>query len=237
MTGTLVNAAGIVLGGLIGICIKKGLPEKIEKTVTLMLGLSVTIMGLGGLISSLFTIGDGGKLKTSGELLLFLSLVVGASLGEWWNIEGRLENMGKAIERKIGAEGFARGFITATLLYCVGAMAVIGALNDGLRGDSSVLFVKSTLDFITSIILGSSLGISVCFSAIPVLLYQGLISLGAGFVSPYISDSMLNSFCLVGFTIVLCIGINFFEVIKIKTANMLPALVIPIVYQLVISYI
>ena len=237
MTGTIVNAVGIVVGGLIGISIKKGLPERIEKIVTLMLGLSVTIIGMGGLITSMITVGEGGKLVSSGELLLFISLVVGSSLGEWWNIDGGLEKMGKAIERKIGTEGFSKGFISASLLFCVGAMAIIGALNDGLRGDSSVLLIKSALDFTTSIIMGSSLGISVCFSAIPVFLYQGLISLGAGYISPFVSNEMLSSVCLVGFTIVLCIGINFFEVIKIKTANMLPALAIPIIYHLISSSI
>lgn len=237
MTGTTVNAVTVLLGGLIGLSIKKGLPDKIEKTVTLMLGLSVGVIGLGGIITSMITVGEGGKLSSSGELLLFLSLVIGSSLGTWWDVDGALDRLGKRIEARVGTEGFSKGFISASLLFCVGAMAIIGSLNDGLRGDSSILLIKSALDGITSIVLGSSLGVGVAFSAVPVFLYQGAISLGAGYIAPYISDPMLNSVCLVGYVIVLCIGINFFEVIKIKTANMLPALLVPIVYQLVVAQI
>lgn len=233
MTGTLVNAAAVVVGGGLGLVLKKGLPERLEKAITKMLGLSVLIIGLNGIITSMITVQPDGKLASSGELLLLASLVIGVVLGEQLDIDGRLDRMGQYIESRAKADGFSKGFISASLIFCIGAMAIIGSLNDGLRGDSSVLFIKSALDFIASIILASSLGFGVMFSAIPVLLYQGAITLAADWIAPLISDDLLSIICMVGYAIVACIGINFLEFTKIKTANLLPALLVPVVYYVV----
>ena len=230
MTGTLVNAAAIMAGGLLGVVLKKGLPPKLETAIMKMLGLSVLIIGLNGIITSMVRVLPEGGLASSGELLLLFSLVAGTALGELLDIEGRLERMGQYIENRTKADGFSKGFITASIIFCIGAMAIIGSLNDGLRGDSSVLFIKSSLDFIASIVLASTLGFGVIFSAVPVLLYQGAITLAAGWLSPLISDDLLAAFCMVGYAIVACIGINFLEFTKIKTANLLPSLLVPVVY-------
>ncbi len=132
----------------------------------------------------------------------------------------------------MGTEGFAKGFITASLVFSVGAMAILGSLNEGLRGDSSVLLVKSTIDFITAIILGSTLGAGVPFSGVTVFLYQGAITIAAGFIAPIVSDELLGMICMVGYCIVICIGTNFLGATKIKTANLLPALFGPVIYNI-----
>ncbi len=234
MTGTIVNAVAIVAGSLLGLLIKRGLPERVEQTVMKIMGLSVAIIGVNGLISSVFTISDG-KLSSSGELLMFASLTIGAIVGELINIDGRLEFIGKLIEKKTKSDGFSKGFITSSIIYCVGAMAIIGSLNDGLRGDSSVLFIKSSLDGISAIIMTTTLGFGVMFSALPVLLYQGGISLLAGVLAPLISDQLLSEICTVGYAIVVAIGLNFLDVGKIRVANLLPALLVPIAWQAINS--
>ncbi|MBP0963105.1 MAG: DUF554 domain-containing protein, partial [Oscillospiraceae bacterium] len=184
MTGTLVNAAAIIAGTLIGLLVKKGLPDDKEKAIMKIMGLAVMVIGINGVISSMFTVGADGTLSSSGELLMVVSLIIGTIAGEYLNIDEHLNRFGQRIEEKTKAEGFSKGFISATILYCVGAMAIIGSLNDGLTGDSSVLFIKGALDGTMSIMLTASLGIGVAFSAIPVLLYQGAISLLAGIISP-----------------------------------------------------
>ncbi len=238
MTGTLVNGAAVAVGGLIGLTLKKGLPKQVEQSLFQMLGLSVVVIGLGGLLESMVTVdGATGRIAVGGSFLLLCSLIVGITVGELLHLDERLNGFGDWIERKFKLTGFSKGFIDASIIYCVGALAIIGSLNDGLRGDSSTLFVKSALDGVTSIILGSTLGIGVAFSAVTVVIYQGAITLLAGVISPYASVTLLHSFYMVGYAIVICIGVNLFGVIKIKTANLLPALFIPVVYHIVVDII
>lgn len=233
MIGTIVNALAIVAGGIVGLFLKKGMKPNYEQSIHKTLGIAVLILGLNGIISAMFTVGDGGKLSSSGELLLIISLVAGTFLGEVLDIDGKLNRFGKRVESKIGSEGFGAAFINGTLIYCVGAMAIVGAINDGLLGDASVLYVKSMLDGISSIILGATMGVGVCFSAIPVLFYQGGVSLLSGVLAPYLQGLLLDQLCMVGYAMVACIGLNFLsENIKIKTANLLPALLVPPVFML-----
>ena len=171
--GTIVNGTAIVLGSLIGLLIRRGVPERMESACMKMLGLSVFIIGMNGVIVSMISVGEDGALHDSGSLLLIASLVIGTVVGEALRLEERLNQGGKKIEQRFGKEGFAKGFINGALIYCVGAMAIVGALNDGLYGDSSTLFVKAMLDGICSVILASTLGYGVLFSAIPVMIYQG----------------------------------------------------------------
>lgn len=222
MTGTLVNAGAIVVGGFAGVLLKRGLSEETGRTCNQMFGLATAVVGLNGLLSNMMEVGADGRLSASGELLLFLSLVIGGVVGEALHLEERINRGGKRIEARLGSEGFAAGFINASLIFCVGAMAIMGAINDGLTGDSSVLFVKSALDGV--------------FSAVPVFLYQGAITLLAGALAPYCTDAMLRSLCTVGYALVICIGLNFLLVNRIKTANLLPSLLVPIVYQLAVQY-
>jgi len=237
MTGTIVNVVAIVAGSLLGLLLKRGMPKRIEETLMKIMGVSVLVIGLNGVVSSMFAVDADGGLSSSGELLMLCSLVIGAIIGELLNIDDHLNRFGSYIESKTKADGFSRGFISASIIYCVGAMAIIGSLNDGLTGDSSVLFIKSALDGVNSIIFGASLGIGVAFSSIPVLIYQGGISLLASVIAPLISDALLNNICAVGYVIVACIGMNISGICKIRVANLLPAIVVPVLYQIVLSFI
>ena len=235
MTGTLINTAAVIAGGCIGLGVKKGLPEKIDHAVTQMLGLATCVIGMNGLLSTMLTADPAtGAISSSGELLLLVSLAAGAVLGELLDIDGRLERLGGRVEKRLGASGFSRGFISASLLFCVGAMTIVGSLQDGLTGDYRVLLIKSSLDFIAAIVLGASLGMGVPFAALTVLFYQGALTLLAGALQNVLVGDLLNEICMVGYAVVICIGINFFGVVKIKTANLLPALLGPVMYNVTI---
>jgi hypothetical protein len=232
--GTTVNAASIVAGGAVGLLLKKGIPDRLSQEMTQMCGLGIFLIGINGVVVSMIHADTAtGTLSDSGGLLLVISLVLGGLIGELLRIDDRVNDLGQRIEVRLGAEGFARGFVSASLLFCIGAMAIVGALNDGLRGDSSVLLIKSALDAILAAVLASSLGFGVLFSAIPVFLYQGAIALGAQFLAPFLTDGLLEMICMVGYAIVLVIGTGQMGFFKVKTANLLPALLIPILYQLI----
>ncbi|MEG2174457.1 MAG: DUF554 family protein, partial [Oscillospiraceae bacterium] len=135
MTGTIVNAITIVIGGMLGLFLKRGMPAWVEDNAMKLSGLGVLLIGLNGVVASMMTVTDEGRLSDSGGLVLVLSLVVGGLLGAWWRLDDRIVAFGFSIERRLGAKGFAKGFVSSSLLYCVGAMAIIGSINDGLRGD------------------------------------------------------------------------------------------------------
>ena len=231
MIGTLINCAAIIAGGLLGLVFKKGIKPSFETSINKALGAAILIIGANGAISSMFRVKDDGTLSSSGELLLVIFLVVGTLIGELLRLDDRLNGLSKALEKRFRLSGFAIGFVNATILFCVGAMAIIGAINDGLRGDTSVLLIKSTLDGISAIVLGASLGVGVIFSAVPVLLYQGGISLFSGYIGQALAGDLMTQVCAVGYAIILCIGINFLASSRIKTANMLPAVLLPPVYS------
>ena len=228
----MVNAAAIVIGGLIGTLLKKGIKDSYASSINKALGLAVLIIGINGIITNMITFEEG-KLKSSGELLLVVFLVIGTFAGELLKLDERFSCLCKKIENKFNTEGFSAGFINGTALFCVGAMAIVGSINDGLTGDSSVLFVKSALDFVSAIIFGSTLGWGVIFSAIPILLYQGGISLLAGSLSGILQGELLVQICSVGYAIIMAIGFNFLLKEKFKTLNMVPALLLPVIYHYV----
>jgi uncharacterized membrane protein YqgA involved in biofilm formation len=169
------------------------------------------------------------------DLLIILSLVFGVIVGEWIDIDQRLTDFAYKVEKKYKLPPLAKGFITATLIFCVGAMAITGAIQDGLGLGMTTLLIKSTLDFITAMVLASFLGVGVAFSAISVLVYQGSITLLASYLSNYATDDIISSLSMIGSIILIAIGINFMEIKKIKVANLLPALLVPIIYALVMS--
>ena len=232
MTGTWINMAAIIAGAVLGMLAKKGIPRRVEESLTRIQGLAVGLIGLNGVIASMFTVDADGGISDSGGLLLLVSLVLGCLVGELLRIDDRLGNLGDLIEKRVHIQGFSQGFITASIITCVGAMSIVGALNEGLTGSNEVLMVKSTLDFVTCRVLASSLGIGVAFAAIPTFLYQGGMTLCAGFLSPYISSDLLNMICMVGYAIVICIGLNLLLDAKIKTANLLPAMIVPVLNNL-----
>lgn len=236
MTGTLVNCAAVIIGGLIGLLLKKGIKESYTVGINKSLGLAVLVIGINGVIANMFTV-QNGKLSSSDELLLIVFLVVGTLIGELLKLDDRFNRFCGKVDSKFKNGGFASGFINGTILFCVGAMSIIGSINDGLTGDSSVLFVKSALDFVNAVIFGATLGFGVIFTCIPMLIYQGGISLLAGTLSSILQGELLEQVCMVGYAIIMAIGFNFFLEKKFKTLNMVPAIILPVVYHYILVLI
>lgn len=236
MTGTMVNCAAVIVGGLIGLLFKKGIKESYTVSINKALGLAVLIIGINGVIANMFT-AENGKLSSSGELLLVVFLVIGTLIGELLKLDERFSGFCNRIETKFKSGGFAAGFINGTILFCVGAMSIVGSINDGLTGDSSVLLVKSALDFVNAIIFGATLGYGVIFTFIPIIIYQGGISLLAGTLGGVLQGELLEQICMVGYALIMAIGFNFLLEKKFKTLNMIPALILPVVYHYILVLI
>ncbi len=221
MTGTLLNIAAILIGGFIGLIFGARIPEKLKETVIAGMGLFIGALGL-----QMF-------LKTENPLIVLGALLIGTLLGEWWRIEDGLHTVGEFLEQKFsreqddGSNKFVRGFLTASLLFCIGPLAILGPIQDGLNGDYNLLAVKSVLDGFASIAFASTLGIGVMFSALIVLVYQGGISLLAGQLNAIVTASMMNELTATGGVILLGLAIsNLLELKKIRVGNMLPGLAI-----------
>lgn len=237
--GTLINAALILLGGTIGLVFKKAVSKEMEHSIQKATGVAVLVVGICGILSAMLKSNPDGSISSSGELILVVSLALGTFIGELLKLEDRLNRGCRYIESKFKMSNFSAGFVTATMIYCVGAMAIIGSINDGLLGDSSTLVTKGILDGITSIVLAASLGYGVLFSAIPILIYQGGMTLLAGLLDKVLAGELLNNICMVGYALVMCIGFNFLYngEKKIKTVNMLPALLVPVLYKILLHFI
>ena len=222
MIGTLINAVAIILGTLVGLLLRKGIPQRLQDTVGQGQGLCVILIGLTSAI------------KTSDITCVIICMVVGSLIGAWVDIEQRLDNLGKAIERKVspaGAEGsVAQGFVTASLVFCVGAMAIVGSMDSGLRGDHSTLIAKSILDGVFAIIFTSSMGWGVGLSALAVLVYQGAIALLAMWIEPLLTAPIINEMSAVGGLLIMGIGLNMIYDKRIPVGNMLPAIFMPMAY-------
>jgi uncharacterized membrane protein YqgA involved in biofilm formation len=237
--GTLVNVAAVVIGGACGLIVKKGLPERFKSTIMQALGLAVIIVGISGALQGIYSVTEQGKLDRNYITGMILSLVVGSILGEFLKIEDNLDRLGNWFQNRFakGESNFARGFVTASLVYCVGAMAIVGSLEDGLYGKADILVAKSMLDGISAIIFAATLGMGVLLSAVPVLLYQGGITLLAGILKPILSDVVVSQMSLVGSVLILAIGFNMLEMKRFKVGNMLPAIFVPLVYAAVYNLI
>jgi len=233
MVGNLVNFVAVIVGGIIGLVFKRFIKPSFSDGINKALGIAVLIIGFNGVVSNMIT-ADAGTLSSSGELLLVVFLVIGTFIGEIFRLDDKLNGFSRMIEKKFKVSGFLAGFVNGTVLFCVGAMAIVGGINDGL-GDSSVLLVKSALDFTAAIILGATLGWGVVFSSVPVLLYQGSIALLAGVLSDVLVGELLQHVCMTGYAIIIAIGFNFIVKDKIKTLNMLPSILMPITYHFIMK--
>ncbi|MBO8158756.1 DUF554 domain-containing protein [Thermosyntropha sp.] len=228
MTGTLINAGAIVIAGIIGLFLKKGIPDNISRTIQDGLGVLVIIIGIQC------------ALQGENYALIGVSLALGAVIGEWRRWDERLNELGRKFEKRLMGESesqFVKGFVSATLLFCIGAMAIIGALEDGLNGNYQILLVKSMLDGIFSLIFAASMGLGVIFSAIPVLIYQGGISLAAGLIKPLLNDAILNNITAVGGVLIAVLGINLTGLKEIKVANLLPAVFLVPIFMLILGWV
>ncbi len=233
--GTIINVITILIGGGIGLLMKKGLNQKLLDSLMKAIGVATMFIGISGAMAGLLKVNESGAIETQGTMLLIISLLVGTFLGELLKIEDKLEGMGDFLKSKIKSKGdgnFTESFVNSTLIFCVGAMAIVGSLNDGLTGDYSMLAAKSILDGLIALIMASTLGVGTLFSIIPVVIYQGGITLLAEFISPILSQELIGNLSYVGSALIFCIGINQIFGKKIKTGNMLPALLIPIIYEL-----
>ena len=234
--GTIVNCIAVIIGCTVGLFIKKGLAPRFEDLIKKVLGLSTMYIGVSGTLVGLLTINENGKLETQGTMLMIFSLVIGAIVGEALGIEDRLDSLGEKLKKCVKVNDnnskFVEGFVTNTLVICVGAMAIVGSLNDGISGDASTLYAKSILDCVIGVIFASTLGIGAIFAVIPMAIYQGGITLCARLIEPYLTDVMIADMSYIGSILIFCIGINLAFGKKFKTGNMLPAIIVPIVYNL-----
>lgn len=222
MLGTIVNSIAIIIGGFLGNFFKNFIPEKYSESLLKGSGLAVILIGI--------------KLGLQGNnlTLLIISILIGTLIGEMIDIESRLESIGKKLEVKSSKskDSISKGFVTCTLIYCVGSMAIVGSIQSGLTGNHEILYAKSLLDGIISISMAATLGIGVMFSSISVFIYQGSITLLAGVLKSVLTDITVNEMTAVGGVLIMAIGLNFLDIKRIKVGNMLPAVFIPIIYYL-----
>lgn len=230
LLGTIVNGICIVIGSLLGKLLHK-IPERVKGTIMYAIGLAVIVLGLQM------------GLKSEHFLIVILSLVFGAVIGEMTMIEEKLNKLGNWLEKRVGSNeqgNISEGFVTATLIFVIGAMAIIGALDSGIRGDHNVLYTKAIIDGFTALILTTTLGIGVIFSAIPVFLYQGLIAIFATQIDRVIPDALMNSFIVemtsTGGIMIVAIGLNIAGITKIRVANLLPGILVVAIIVTVIYF-
>lgn len=219
MIGVLANVATVILGSLVGLLIKKGLPDRIAAAMTTATALAVIYIGVDGMLNGEKT------------LVLVLSLVLGGVIGTLCNLDGHLESLGKRLEAcfRGGNAKIAEGFVSATLLFCVGAMTIVGALQSGLSGNHEMQFTKAILDFVSSIVLASTLGWGVMLAAVSVLVLQGSIVLLAGAIAPVLSTVVIQEMTCVGSVLIFALALNMLGITKIKLMNFVPAIFMPIV--------
>ena len=222
--GSVVNASSVIIGSIIGIYFGSFLSEKIRKAIFQMIGLFTIVLGMQM------------SLKTNQFLILLVTLILGTVIGESVSIEKAIESMSNKLKIKLQSENklFSEGLITAFLFYCIGSMTFIGSIEEGIHQDRTLIYTKSLMDGITSILLASSFGTGVLFSAIPLLIFQSVLTLGAYYFESYLYPELITEISAVGGIIIIGIGLNILEITKIKVSNMLPALLLIIpIYHLI----
>ncbi|MBO4886959.1 MAG: DUF554 domain-containing protein [Firmicutes bacterium] len=230
--GTLINTGAIVAGGLLGMLIGRALKEKIQDGLIKACGVATMFISIAGALEGMLELTDGHLVSSKG-LMIVLCLTIGTLIGELIDLESGFERFGEWLKKKTGNARDARfvdAFVTTSLTVCIGAMAIVGSIQDGLLGDYSTLAIKAVLDFIILIVLASSLGKGSIFSAIPVFLIQGGMTLLARFISPIFSDSAISNISMIGSILIFCVGINLVWGKKVRVANMLPALILAVVF-------
>ena len=232
--GTLINAVAIIAGGLLGGLFGKLLQERHQDALSKACGICVLFIGIAGAMEKMLTVTDG-ALVGGGSLLVIASLAIGGLLGEILNIEDKIERFGGWLKEKTGNgrdARFVEGFVTASLTVCIGAMAVVGAIEDGLLGDISILVTKSVLDLIIVMVMTCSMGKGCAFSAIPVAIFQGSVTALSWLIKPLMTELALANLSMVGSILIFCVGVNLVWGKKIRVANLLPSIVIAVVAAL-----
>ena len=233
--GTVINMTAILAGGLIGRLVGKTIPKRVQDMLYMVCGVSTLFIGIGGCLQHMLVV-ENGAINTQGTMMMLMSLTIGALIGEWIDLEKRLEQFGQWLKRKTGNAGdttFIDAFVTASLTVCIGAMAIVGAIQDGMEGDISVLAAKSVLDFVIVCVMAASMGKGCIFSLIPVGILQGSVTALSTVLKPIMTESTLSNLSYVGSVLIFCVGVNLVWGKKVKVANMLPAVVIAVIWALV----
>lgn len=231
--GTIVNTAAVIVGGLLGLLVKNGIAKRFEKILMQTLGLATIFIGASGVLQYMLVV-KVGVLSTQGTMLLIFSLVIGCVIGQLLDIENKMERLGIKLKAAVGRNNdnlFVEGFVTTSLIICVGAMAIVGSMQDGLSGDSSMLIAKAALDFALVAILASTYGVGPIFAALPIFVYQGAITAISALFGAVISDGLIQMLSFVGSALIFCVGVNLVREKTFRVANMLPALLIPILWE------
>lgn len=230
--GTIINAVAVILGSLIGLGFKKKITKKYQETIYKIIGLGIIFLGLGGTIEKMVFI-ENNNIITKGSLMSIISLTIGCLIGEIIDIDKGLMSFGLFLKKHFSKQSdnnFVEGFVASTITICVGAMAIIGPLNDVLFNDQKILYTKSFLDFVILIIYSSNFGMGSLFSFFPLIIYQGFISLASFILAIFLTQTMLNNISMVGSMIIFALGCNMFFETKIKVANLIPALIIAAIF-------
>jgi uncharacterized membrane protein YqgA involved in biofilm formation len=230
MLGTIVNALAIIAGSLLGLFFSKGIPDNYKEIILSGVGLSVILIGVKS------------ALVSDSLMVVIFSIILGALIGEGMKIEKRLEGFGTFLESKVTSKSsdsssFARGFVNASLVFCVGSMAIVGSLESGLTGNHQTLFAKSVLDGVTSIIFASTMGLGVMFSSVAVFLYQGFITLTAVLMKNFLVTETIEQMTSVGGLLIMAIGFNMLKITTIRVGNLIPAIFLPLVYFILRQWI
>ena len=229
--GTIINTAAILVGGLLGGLFGKALKESTQNTLTTVCGVSTLFIAVSGALEQMLTI-ENGVITSRGSMLVIICLAVGGFVGELLNIEDAFERFGVWLKVKTGNakdQGFVNGFVTASLTVCIGAMAIVGAIQDGIQGDPSILYTKAVLDLIIITVMTCSMGKGCMFSAIPVAILQGSVTVLAKLIEPLMTPLALSNLSLVGSILIFCVGINLVWGKQIRVANLLPAIVLAVI--------
>lgn len=234
--GVLINVAGILAGGLLGFCFGRFLKERYQNSLTAVCGISVMFIGISGAMEGMLSL-EGTSLVSGQGMFVTVCLALGTLIGEIINIEDLFERFGEWLKKKTGNakdRNFVNGFVTASLTVCIGAMAIVGSIQDGIFGDWSILATKAVLDLIIIMVMTCSLGKGCVFSAIPVFVFEGAITLLASFLQPFMTEAALAGLSLVGNILIFCVGVNLVFGKKVSVANMLPSVVLAVIAALIL---
>ena len=233
--GTIVNVVAIIVCGCLGLLLKGGLKERFREIMMQACGLAVVFIGAAGAFEMIFSV-EGDGLSSNHTMLIVISLVLGGLAGELINIEKRLDSVGEKLKKAVKAGNdnkFVDGFVTASLIFCIGAMAICGPIDEALTGDSTTLFIKSILDGIMVMVLASVYGVGALFSALSVGIYQGMFTVFGVFIADFISDALILTLSGVGSVLIFAVGVNLLRPKTVRVGNFLPALLVPVLYEAV----
>lgn len=231
--GTIANVGAIIAGGLIGLVSRTFLKDRYRETITKAIGFAIVVMALGSTLSQILVVTASGQFETQGTMMMIVSLALGALFGEWIDLDRWAERFGAFLRDKTGNQSdnqFIDAFVSASLTVCIGAMAIIGAIQDGISGDHATLFAKAVLDLIIIMMMTASLGKGCLFSAIPVAILQGVVTLLASIAAPLMTKAAICNISLVGNILILCVGVNLIWPKTIRVANVLPAIIIAVIF-------